>query len=120
LKKVKTTNPERKSLIYFLKKQSTENKVDIWRDIAERLATSRRKRKAVNISHLNRYTLPNEMVAVPAKVLGSGEIAHPITVAAFAFSEKAKKKIIAAKGKWLSLFELVAQNPEGSKVKIIG
>ncbi len=31
----------------------------------------------------------NEQVAVPGKVLSTGELDHPITVAAFAFSEKA-------------------------------
>jgi len=84
------------------------------------LAASRRKRVAVNISRINRYTLKNETVAVPGKVLGAGELDHPVTVAAFAFSETAKQKIRKARGKCLSLVELVKKNPKGSKVKIIG
>jgi len=120
VKKVKTTNPELTELIRFLKKQSRENKVDIWRDIAERLAKPRRTRIAVNISHLNRYTQKNEMVVVPGKVLGAGEMRHPVTVAAFAFSEKAKEKIKATRGKCLSFFDLIKKNPKGSKVRIIG
>jgi len=120
VKKVKTTNPELKELIRFLKKQSKENKANIWRDIAERLAKPSRKRIAVNISHLNRYTQKNEMVVVPGKVLGAGEMNHPITVTAFAFSEEARKKIKAARGKCLSFFDLIKKNPKGSGVKIIG
>ncbi len=120
MKNVKRTNPELIELVRFLKKQGRENKANIWPDIAERLAKSRRKRVAVNISRLNRYTQKNEIVAVPGKVLGAGEIRHPITVAAFAFSEKAEKKITAAKGKCLSFFDLIKKKPNGSNVKIIG
>lgn len=120
MKKVKTTNPELRELIRFLKKQSSETKANIWRDIAGRLAKPRRKRIAVNLSRLNTYTQKNEMVVVPGKVLGAGEINHPITVAAFAFSEKAREKIKAAKGKCLSFLDFVKKNPKGSSVKIIG
>jgi large subunit ribosomal protein L18e len=120
VKKTKTTNPELVELIRFLRKQSRENKANVWRDMAERLSTSRRKRIAVNISRLNRYTQKNETVVVPGKVLGAGEINHPVTVAAFAFSKKAKEKIKTAKGKCLTFFDLVKKNPKGSKAKIIG
>jgi large subunit ribosomal protein L18e len=120
VKKLKTTNPELRELIIFLRKQSRENKVSIWRDIAERLAKPRRNRIAVNISRLNRYTQKNETVAVPGKVLGAGEMEHRITVAAFAFSENAKKKIVATRGKYLSFSDLIKKKPNGSNVKIIG
>jgi large subunit ribosomal protein L18e len=120
VKKVKTTNPELRELIIFLKKQSRENKVDIWRDIAKRLGKPRRNRTAVNISRLNRYTQKNETVAVPGKVLGAGEMEHSITVAAFTFSGKAREKIIAARGRCLSFSDLIKKKPNGSNVKIIG
>ncbi len=120
MKKIKTTNPELIELIRFLRRQSRENKAKIWKDIAERMAKSRRKRIAVNLSSLNRYTQKNETAVVPGKVLGAGEINHPLTVAAFAFSENAKEKIKAAKGKCLSFFDLVKKNPKGSNVKIVG
>lgn len=120
MRKVKTTNPELVNLIRFLKKEGRENKVKIWRDIAEHLTKPRRQRVTVNLSRLNRYTEKKETVVVPGKVLGAGEINQPITVAAFAFSEKAEEKIKAARGKCLSFSELVKKNPKGSNVKIIG
>ena len=120
MKQTRTTNPELIKLIRFLRKQGKENQANIWRDIAERLAKSSRQRIAVNLSRLNRYTQKNEMVVVPGKVLGSGEIGHPITVAAFDFSERAKEKIAAAKVKHISFSDLVKKNPKGSNVKIIG
>ncbi|MGC8895423.1 MAG: 50S ribosomal protein L18e [Candidatus Bathyarchaeia archaeon] len=120
MRKVKATNPQLIELINFLKKESRENKVNVWKDIAERLAKPNKRRIAVNLSRLNRHTKRNDVVAVPGKVLGAGEINHPITVAAFAFSAKAKEKIKAAKGKCLSYFDLIKKNPKGSNVKIIG
>lgn len=120
MKKAETTNPQLIELIRFLKKHSREYKAGIWISIAERLAKPRIKRIAVNVSRLNRFTQKNDVVAVPGKVLGAGEINHPIIVAAFAFSEKAKEKITKAKGKCLSISELAKKNPKGLNVKIMG
>jgi large subunit ribosomal protein L18e len=120
VKKTKATNPELLQLISFLSKQSNEHKVDIWRNVAERLAKPRRRKAPVNLSRLNRFTKKSETVIVPGKVLGTGEIEHSVTVAAFAFSAKSKEKIEAARGKCLSFFDLVKKDPKGSKVKIIG
>jgi large subunit ribosomal protein L18e len=118
--KTKATNPELLILTRFLRKQGKENKARIWQDIAERLTKPERKRTAVNLSRINRHTKKNETVAVPGKLLGSGGIDHPITVAAFAISEKAKEKIGAVNGKILSFHDLIKKNPKGSNIKIIG
>jgi len=56
---------------------------------------------------------------VPGKVLGTGELNKKITVAAYTFSEQAVQKI-NAKGKCLSIKELVEKNPKGNKVRIMG
>ncbi len=120
MKKAKTVNPELIGLAHFLKSQGRENKAEIWSDLAERLIKPKRKRIAVNLSRLNRYTKRNDMVVVPGKVLASGEITHPIKVTAFTFSAKAREKIADARGKCLSFPDLVKKNPKGSNVKIIG
>ena len=120
MKKAKPVNPQLLEVASSLKKQSRENKAEVWRDIAERLVKSRRRRITVNLSRLERYTSKNETVAVPGKVLASGEITHPVTVAAFTFSGKAEQKIKAAKGKCMTFSDLIKKNPKGSKVKIIG
>jgi len=118
--RVRTTNPELTSLIRLLRKKSRENEARIWRDLARRLSSSRRRRTAVNVSHLNHYTQQRETVVVPGKVLGAGKIDHPVSVAAFAFSDQARSKILKAKGKCLSIQDLVKKNPKGTGVKIIG
>jgi len=120
VKKVKATNPELVELIQDLKKKSREDKTELWRKIAERLSTSNRSRVALNVSRLNRYTKEGETVAVPGKVLGAGKTSHPMTVAAFAFSDTAKSKILQAKGKCLSIRDLMEKNPTGKNVKLMG
>ena len=120
MKRFKATNPELIGLIRSLRKKAKENEAKIWREIAENLSHSRKKRITVNISKLNRHTQKDENVAVPGKVLGAGKINHPINIAAFAFSEQAQRKILDAKGKCMSIPELIEKNPKGSQVKIIG
>ncbi len=106
-------------LIKELKRKSFEHRAKIWKDIAERLETPRKNRAEVNVGKIARYTKPNDMVIVPGKVLGGGEINHPVIVAALSFSKKAKYKIEKAGGKCLKILELVELNPKGSNVKIM-
>jgi large subunit ribosomal protein L18e len=120
MKKANPTNPELINTIRFLKRSAKENDAKIWRIIAEVLSRTRRKRIAINLSRVNRYAKEGETVAVPGKVLASGEIDHSVIVSAFAFSQMAMTKIEKAKGKCLSYAELVKKNPKGTGVRIIG
>jgi large subunit ribosomal protein L18e len=120
VKKTKATNPELITLIRDLRKKSREKKTGLWHYLAERLSASKRSRIVVNISRLNRYTKREETVAVPGKVLGAGKADHPMTIAAFAFSESAQLKIQKAKGNCLSIRDLMEQNPEGNNVRVMG
>ncbi len=119
MRKLRSTNPELVMLVRSLKKKSKENDAPIWLDVAERLASPKRSRVAVNLSRLNRYTQAKESVVVPGKVLGSGELAHAVSVAAFGFSDRARAKITKARGKCLSIPDLVEANPKGSNVRIL-
>jgi len=114
------TNPERKRVVKLLKRAGREHKAKIWRMVAELLEKPRRLRVEVNLSRINRHTKPGDVVVVPGKTLSAGVLNHPVTVAAFAFSAKAKAKIEAAGGRCLTIEELVAENPKGSNIKIIG
>jgi large subunit ribosomal protein L18e len=120
MRETKSTNPELVQLIRFLKRQAREKQAKIWLDVAEHLTKPSRQRVAVNLSRINRNTQKRDMIVVPGKVLGTGTLNHPVTVAAFGASKKAKEKLAAAKAKYLSIPELVKKNPKGAKVKIIG
>lgn len=114
------TNPQLLNLISGLKKQSREKEAPLWRDIASRLERPSRNYPEVNLSRISRYTKEKDLVLIPGKVLGAGELNHPLTVAALSFSVSAKSKITAAGGSCLTIEELMNRNPEGSKVRIMG
>ncbi len=84
------TSMKLKNLIVKLKKQ---NKLEI----ANLLAQPRRKAIIVNIEKINKETKQGDKVIVPGKVLGKGEMQHAITIAAYSFSEEAKKKLKSCK-----------------------
>lgn len=117
--RVKPTNPELLTVIRSLRKKARESNAPIWLDVADHLSSSRSRRIAVNLSRLNRHTRAKETVVVPGKVLGAGNLDHPISVAAFSFSTQARLKISKAKGKCLSISDLLKANPKGSNVKIM-
>ncbi|MFQ5620644.1 MAG: 50S ribosomal protein L18e [Candidatus Nanoarchaeia archaeon] len=109
-------NSHKQSLINDLRSSETK----LWKRIASDLSKSTRAQRVVNVSRLARYTKENETVIIPGKVLGSGELPHALTVAAWDFSKGARQQIEKAKGKCLSISELHKQNPQGQKVRILG
>jgi len=119
MRTTKTTNPQLIELITQLKRESRNQQVGIWHDLADYLSKTRSQRVSVNLSKINRNTKEAETVVVPGKLLGSGSIDHEVTVASFSASEKAKTKLAAAKAKYISISELLEKNPKGSNIKII-
>ena len=114
------TNPVLQELVQSLRKESTSSKTQLWDRLADDLEKPTRQRRVVNVSRLARYTKPNEMVVVPGKVLGSGKIPHSIIVAALSFSAGAKERIEQAKGKVLTIDQLLKQKPKVQNLRIIG
>ena len=113
-------NPELITIIKKLKEGSRKNGVKIWRDVAERLERPNRLYAEVNLSKIERYSNDGEIIVVPGKVLGSGNITKKVTVAAWKFSKKAQEKIKKAGGRVLTLDAIINENPKGSKVRIMG
>jgi len=107
-------------LIQSLRKESTTSQAALWDRVADDLEKSTRQRRVVNISRIARNTQPNETVVVPGKVLGSGALPHSVVVAALAFSEGAKERIEQAKGKALTIEQLLKQKPKARDLKLIG
>jgi len=116
---MKTTNPQLLEAIRMLRKTSRTYDVDIWRALSEELLRHKHSRVSVNLSRISRSLKDGEIAAVPGKVLGTGNPGK-ISVAAFNFSEMARKKIEEKGGECFSLEELVERNPKGSGVRIIG
>lgn len=116
VKRTGPTNTELASLIEDLKKLSLAEKAPIWKRIAKDLAKPTRQRRVINISKLDRFTKANEMIIVPGKVLGTGDMTHDITVAAWQFSGSANEKIKNA----ITIRDLMKKNPKGKGVRILG
>lgn len=106
-------------LLTFLRKKAKENNAPIWRYIAELINRPKRRRVAVNISKINRYTKNGDWVVVPGKLLGAGQLNHKVNIAALKYSEKAYRKLRESGSTIMSIRELVEKNPKGSGVKII-
>jgi large subunit ribosomal protein L18e len=120
MKRTGPSNEHARLLIASLRKEGSTQKAGIWSRVAEDLSQPTRKRRVVNLSRLSRFTKANETVVVPGKVLGSGMLEHSLVIAAFAFSEGARERIEQAKGKCITIQELIKQNPKGKDVRIIG
>ncbi|MEM1533413.1 MAG: 50S ribosomal protein L18e [Desulfurococcaceae archaeon] len=114
------TNVVIRRTIDELKRTSSREGSKIWRTVAELLEKPRRRKIAVNVGRINRYTESGEVVVVPGKVIGAGELKHPVTIAAVAFSSKALEKIRLVNGRALHILDLLRENPSGKGVKIIG
>jgi large subunit ribosomal protein L18e len=91
----------------------------IWKKVAYELSRPRRQKVEVNLSKLDEFAAEDATVLVPGKVLGAGAVSKKLTVAAFAFSGKAKELIGAAGGKAVSIESLQKANPEGRGVVIL-
>jgi large subunit ribosomal protein L18e len=115
----KMLNPELKNVIQTLKAASRREGKAIWSALANELDKSKRSRTAVNLSRINRHTEAGDIIAVPGKVLASGALDHQITIAAYSFSNGAKKKIVQSSSKAISLLDLLNDNIEPSKIKIL-
>ena len=115
VKRTGPTNTYLRNLVRELEKSDAA----IWQKTAEKLGKATRKRITVNLSDIDRHTKEDDVVLVPGIVLASGELTKPMTVAAWKFSASAEQKIKKAKGKILTIVELMKEKPKGTGVKII-
>ncbi|MHA1473352.1 MAG: 50S ribosomal protein L18e [Promethearchaeota archaeon] len=90
----------------------------IWKKVSKKLSGPRRERIEANLYRINKKTKENDVIVVPGKVLGLGEIDHKLTIACLNCSKTARKKIESSGSKLLSIEELLEQNPEGKEVKV--
>ena len=118
---VKRTGPTNYQVQLLLKELEPKlHESNFWRRVIKDLNKPTRQRREVNIYKINKCARDGEIILVPGKVLSVGEIDKKVEVAAMNFSEEAKRKIIQDKGKVMTISELLKNNPEGKKVRILG
>ena len=85
-------------MVKDLKQASKKNEAPIWSRLADLALKPSSAKRVVNLSRLNKTTKDNDILFVPGKVLGTGNISHKITLSSFSMSVNAAKKIIQTGG----------------------
>ncbi|VVB83516.1 50S ribosomal protein L18e [uncultured archaeon] len=106
-------NPELVETILLAKKK------DKWVEVAGLLSSPRANMKIINIDELDKEAKEGETILIPGKVLSQGDLNKKIKVAALSFSNKAKEKILKAKGEISTIAEEIRKNPDAKNVRII-
>ena len=112
-------NTTTQTLVQELRKTAIDQQAPLWKRVAEDLERPTRQRRVVNIFKIDAYSQDGDILIVPGKVLGEGDLTKKVTVVALSFSEQALSKI-NKNGKTMTIPELVKANPKASKVKILG
>ncbi|NIA03758.1 MAG: 50S ribosomal protein L18e [Nitrospiraceae bacterium] len=120
MKRTLPTNVYLRKLISDLKKYSIETGKPLWKRVAVDLERPSRKRREVNLNHINRYSRESETIVVPGVVLGDGFLDHSVTIVAWKFSQSALKKIEESKGRAIRLRDFLDSEPSNQNLKIIG
>src|SRR3989344_5306582 len=110
---IRKTNTELVKTIISAKKN------DNWLKVAEILSSPRRKKVNINIEKINKFDKDGEKIAIPGKVLSTGEVDKKIKIIALEFSEKAKEKLLKAKCEVSNILEEIKKNPEAVGIKIL-
>lgn len=108
------------STIWTLRQAFKKNKAPIWRALEQELAGPRANRREINVRRLAQITKSDEVVVIPGKILGTGDLGHKLTVCAFSISEGAAKKVITAGGRVVTFEDLIKKYPDGRGVRVIG
>jgi large subunit ribosomal protein L18e len=106
--------------IWTLRSAFKKNKAPIWRALEQELAGPGANRREINVRRLGNITKAGEVVVIPGKILGTGNLGHKLTVCAFSISESAAKKVVESGGKIMTFADLLKKHPDGKGVRIIG
>ncbi|KRT62046.1 MAG: 50S ribosomal protein L18e [Nitrosopumilaceae archaeon] len=107
-------------MVKLLKQASIKNDAPIWSKLAKLALKTSSARRVVNLTKINDVTKENDVIVVPGKVLGTGNVLHKVTLSSFSISNSAAKKIIESGGKIISFSEMIEKFPTGKGVSIIG
>ncbi|MGQ0791508.1 MAG: 50S ribosomal protein L18e [Nitrosopumilaceae archaeon] len=107
-------------MVKLLKQASVKNDAPIWSKLAKLALKTSSAKRVVNLTKINDVTKENDVIVVPGKVLGTGNVLHKVTLSSFSISNSAAKKIIESGGKIISFSEMIEKFPTGKGVSIIG
>ena len=103
-----------------LRGASKKNNAPIWLKLSKLALKPSRARRVINLGQLDKFVNDNDIVVVPGKVLGTGNITHKITLCSFSISDSGAKKVTQSGGKVVEFAQLIKDHQTGKGVKIIG
>ena len=107
-------------MVKDLKQASKKNEAPIWSRLADLAIKPSSSRRVVNLTRINKTTKENDVLFVPGKVLGTGNISHKITLSSFSMSTTAANKIIQSGGNIMVYSDMIKKYPTGKGVRIFG
>ena len=107
-------------MVKDLKQASKKNEAPIWSRLAKLAIKPSSAKRVVNLSRINKTTKDNDILFVPGKVLGTGNMSHKITLSSFSMSVTAAKKIIQTGGSIITYSDMIKKYPTGKGVMIFG
>ena len=107
-------------MIKDLKQASRKNEAPIWSRLADLAVKPSTSKRVVNLARINKITKENNVLFVPGKVLGTGNISHKIILCSFSMSATAAKKIIQTGGTIMTYSDMIKKYPTGKDVMIFG
>ena len=107
-------------MIKDLKQASRKNEAPIWSRLADLAVKPSTSKRVVNLARINKITKENNVLFVPGKVLGTGNLSHKITLCSFSMSTTAAKKIIQTGGTIMTYSDMIKKYPTGKGVMIFG
>ena len=106
-------NPELVNTLMACKKN------EAWMNVGAILSRSKSQMPVVNLDKIDKESKDGDLVIVPGKILGNGEMTKKIRVAALNFSESAKEKLGKHKSEMITILEEIKRNPKAQGIKII-
>ena len=107
-------------MVKDLKQASKKNEAAIWSKLADLALKPSSTKCTVNLTRINKITKENDVLFVPGKVLGTGNMSHKITLSSFSMSTTAANKIIQSGGNIMVYSDMIKKFPTGKGVKIFG
>jgi large subunit ribosomal protein L18e len=107
-------------MVKELRGAAKKNNAPIWERLAELALKPTRAKRTLNLGQIDKFVSDNDIVIIPGKVLGTGNLSHKISLCSFSISATSAKKITQSGGKILDITDIIKNNPTGKGVKIIG
>ena len=107
-------------MVKDLKQASKKNEAPIWSKLADLALKPSSSKRTINLTRINRITKESDILFVPGKVLGTGNLSHKITLSSFSISTTAANKIIQSGGNIMTYSDMIKKFPTGKGVIIFG